>query len=66
MSVKHDSRYPFFFIQQRGDKYALVAARYSEHGIPLGAETVAICDTHEEATTAMDDARKAARAGDAT
>jgi hypothetical protein len=63
MSVKHDSRYPLFFIQQRGDTYAVVAARYSEHGIPLGATTIAYCDTHEAATTAMDDARKAARDG---
>jgi hypothetical protein len=68
-TIKHDTRYPLFFIQPRGGRFAVVAARYSEHGIPLGATTVALCDTHEQATTALGDARREARAagdGDAT
>jgi hypothetical protein len=62
-TIKHDVRYPLFFIQQRLDKWAVVAARYSEHGFPIGAKTVAFCDTHEEATAALDEARKAAKGG---
>jgi hypothetical protein len=61
-TIKHDTRYPLFFIQPRGGRFAVVAARYSEHGIPLGATTVALCDTHKEATAILDTARRESRA----